>query len=112
MKRIVALVVAMSLSGCSFAMVKAPTTTEPEPTTWPVCTDHYFWALVDGSITALAATGVAFFLNKDDEWAPIVAGFEGALALGFGISAVTGLGKTSRCRTARAAYEKAAAEGR
>jgi len=62
-----------------------------------------------GSCTA---GGVAFFLNKDDEWAPVGAAFEGGLALGFGISLFTGLGKTSRCRQAREAYEKAAEQGR
>ena len=38
--------------------------------------------------------------------------FEGGIATAFGISALTGMGKTSRCRQARGAYEKAASEGR
>lgn len=115
MIRAAALVTAIALatsSGCSFALVKAPATAEPEPTTWPKCTEHYFWQVVDGAVAALALSGAVYFAQSDDQFATVGLAFEGGLAVGFGISAITGLGKTKRCRTARQAYERAAEQGR
>lgn len=100
------------LSGCSFALVKAPATSEPEPATWPRCTEHYFWQVVDGAVALLALYGVGYFVAQDDEWSSVGAIAQGGLAAGFGASAVLGLGKTSRCRSARRAYERAAEQGR
>lgn len=108
--------IAIALSGCSFALVRAPgwtpTREEPEPRTWPRCTEHYFWALADGAITALAMSGFVYFLDSDSEAREVGLIVEGGLAFGFGISALSGLGKTGRCREARRLYEKAADEGR
>ena len=108
MIRAIALATCIALSGCSFVLVKPARTTEAEPTQWPICTEHYFWQAVDGSVALVALTGLVYFLRQDDEWAPVGAIFEGGLAAGFGASAIAGLGKTGRCRDARAAYEAAA----
>lgn len=112
MTRALALTLAIATSGCSFAFVKKPPTTEVEPVRWPRCTDHRFWSLADAAITAVALGGLIYFSKQDDSTAALGAVVEGGIALGFGISAISGLGKVQRCKDQRAAYEKAADEGR
>lgn len=108
MTRVVALLTCLALGGCSLVLVKPLRTTETVPTHWPLCTEHYFWQAADGAVMLLALTGLVYFLRSDDEYAPIGAVFQGGIAAGFGGSAIARLGRTARCREARAAYEAAA----
>jgi hypothetical protein len=108
---VVALSLSLLLGGCSFVLVKKPPV-EQEPMTWPRCTEHYFWQIVDGTMAVLALTAAVSFADSNDELAEVGTVVEGGIAAGFGLSALLGLPKTSQCREARAAYEKAAEEGR
>jgi hypothetical protein len=112
--RIVALITMLCVSGCSFVLVKAPRSAEPEPTTWPKCTEHHFWAIADGAMAVVALIGMVTISREesDDGLRTIGMVIEGGVGAAFGISALTGIGKSSRCRQARDAYEKAALEGR
>lgn len=111
MTRLVALATAVALAGCSIALTR-PGPSEPEPLTWPRCTEHHFWTIADGATAGLAAMGVGTLTQSDDEWAPLGEIFIGAIAVGAATSALIGLGRVQNCRRARAAYEKAALEGR
>jgi hypothetical protein len=112
MTRAIALVAALALSGCSLFLVHGPPTDEPEPQHWPSCTEHYFWEAVDASMFVLAAFGAYSAHNSDDELADLGVAFSSGIALGAGVSAITGLGRTQACREARVAYERAALQGR
>lgn len=111
MKRLIALAAAASLAGCSLVLVH-PAAPDPDPPYWPRCTEHYFWSVADGATAALGVLGFILTSQSNNDLKAYGEIFEAGLAVGFGTSAVIGAGRTGRCRTVRAAYEKAALEGR
>lgn len=114
MKRAIAVAVllAMSSSGCSFVLVRGPQTDEPEPTTWPRCTETRILPLGDALYGGLATVGAIVLFQSDDDWAPLGGAFLLPIGLAVLGSAYYGYTRATRCQHARAAYEKAADEGR
>ena len=91
----------MLLSGCSLLLVDAPPAQPPPPPAIASCTSSRIPPVIDTMITAVALGGVIYFAQRDDENAGLGAAVEGALAVGFGVSAFTGWRRTSRCAAMR-----------
>ncbi|HEY4180454.1 MAG TPA: hypothetical protein VGM90_26605 [Kofleriaceae bacterium] len=107
-----ATILAIASSGCSFVLVHGPQTDEPEPLHWPSCTETRVLPLGDAIYGGLATAGAIVLLQSKDEWAPLGAAFLLPIGLTVLGSAYYGYTRTTRCQDARAAYEKAAEEGR
>lgn len=106
------LVLLLVLSGCGVTLTRKAPPAEPPPATWPRCTEHYFWQIVDGAVAVMGASGAIYFAQSSDDYKALGIMVEGGIALGFGISALASLARPAECRAARAAYENAAAQGR
>ncbi|MDX2090526.1 MAG: hypothetical protein SFX73_21890 [Kofleriaceae bacterium] len=94
MFRSVALVL---LSGCSLVFVDGPPSQPPPPPAIAQCDTSRIPPAIDTVIAVLAATGAIYFAQSDDDMAGVGVVVEGGLALGFGLSALTGYRRTGRC---------------
>src|SRR5688500_10989549 len=89
----------MAFVGCSWLLVTPPPS-EPASPELPIeCTAHRVWPVADTAIALLGVVGAIYFLQADGGNA-LGAAVDGALALGFGWSAVDGWQETSACRRA------------
>ena len=98
--RVVALATALAVSGCSFVLVRGAPPPRPRGDP-PVCTDTYVVPIIDAAITTIALAGVVYFATSDNDMKEVGMLVEGGLALGFGISALTGYRRVIHCRRAK-----------
>lgn len=85
------------LSGCSVAFIDKPPAHPPPQPAIAHCDTTRIPPVIDTAIAVLATTGAIYFAQSDDDMAGVGVVVEGGLALGFGISAITGWRRTSRC---------------
>lgn len=124
MKRYLALVAIISMSGCSFLFVRGPQDLGNPPRAYPLCTSSMTWPAVDGALALLFGIGMFSALNQSDE--QYMSGnpdrdaedqrTEAAISLGIftvaaGVSAVIGYQRVNRCGTAREEFAKAYPQG-
>jgi hypothetical protein len=114
----VALATALSLTGCSFLLVRGPGDVGNPPTVYADCTTSLTWPAVDAGLGLLWGLGVATTATRDLEpnetedsrqEAIIGASILGAVAIA---SAVVGYRRTQRCEESHAAYTAAYPQGR
>lgn len=108
MRRLVAALVAVSFTGCSFALVRGPGDVENPPRVYPDCTDSLAWPVTDGILgllfLAVGANADGYdsstdTYSSDTHDQQVASGLITAAA--FVASAVYGYTRVSSCREAR-----------
>ena len=106
MHRIIAVTLAVAVTGCSFLFTTGPGNVGNPPQAYPDCTDSMTWPIVDGVIAAsvlLSGIGV-FGATHDSTSSTSTDGGAAATAsavltaVAFGAGAYVGYGRVSRCR--------------
>jgi len=96
MLRTVALV---ALCGCSLVLVEGPPPPPPPPAQVS-CTTSAVVPILDTVVSAAALGTAIYFAASNSGHAELGGSIGAGIAIGFGISAVTGWRRTSRCRAA------------
>ena len=112
MRRTIALVTAVSMTGCSFFLTRGPDSVD-KPTTDPDCTDSMTWPVVDGTlgglflISALAAASDDD-MNIDDTSDSNDDAIGAFVLLGAAAAAgaIVGYSRVSKCKTAQRKYRE------
>ncbi len=111
MKRTLAAILSITVTGCSFVMVSGPGNVGNPPQVYPDCSDSMTWPIVDGILSAsflLSGIGVVG-ATHDESSSTEKGGTAGAIsavlfAAAFGAGAYIGYGRVSKCKETREAF--------
>lgn len=118
--KLACLVLAGSLTGCSFFMTRGPVDAGNPPRAYPSCTDSMTWPIVDGVLTGLFVAAMVGAIADEDSMSTSEDGdstraeqiTSALLFAGLtGTSAYVGYNRVSRCRGATERFHAAYPNG-